>query len=71
MKIRYTDHSIERFKERGISKSQVEEAVEKGRKEEVEGELRKSVHKNRKGMLAVIYFIQSSEEVAIVTAYWV
>ncbi len=69
MKIDFTGHGLERLKERGISKKEAQEAFERGKKEDAEGGLRKSTHRNSKGTLVVIYNIKSSKEVGIITAY--
>ncbi len=66
----YTHHSLERLKERGISKREVEEAFRNGKKEDAEAGLRKSTYKNNKRTLIVIYRIRSSKEIGVITAYW-
>ena len=70
MKVRYTDHALERLKQIGISKKEVEEALTRGKKENAEDDLRKSTYKSKKGTLIVIYNIENTEEVGIITAYW-
>jgi hypothetical protein len=70
MKIDYTNHSLERLKEREISKKEAEEAFRKGKKEGVADGLRKSTHKNKRGTLIVIYNIKNPKEFEIITAYW-
>ena len=70
MRIRYTDHALERFKERGISKKEAEEAFRNGKKENAEGGLRKSTYRSKKGILAVIYNTKNPGDIEIITAYW-
>ena len=70
MKIDYTDHGLERLKERWISKREAEEAFRRGTKEDAAGGLRKSTHKNKRGTLIVIYNIKTPKEFEIITAYW-
>ncbi len=70
MKIDYTDHGVDRIRERGITKKAITEAITSGRKENTIGRLRKSVHGKKGRMLIVIYNIKSADEVSIVTAYW-
>lgn len=69
MRISYTDHALDRLKERGIFKKEVEEAFTNGKKESAEDGLRKSTYRNKKGILVVVYHIKSAEEVGIITAY--
>jgi len=68
-KIIYTDHSLQRLNERGISKKQIKAAILEGEKEDTTGELRKSTQRNKDGTLVVIYRIQSVAEIVIITAY--
>lgn len=69
LKIVYTNHSLQRLNERGISKKQVEEAIREGGKFDAAGDLRKAVHRNEKGLIVVICSIKSVEEIVIITAY--
>ena len=70
MNIKYTDHSLARLRKRAISKKEVEEAVNKGRKEATRNGLRKSTHRNQKGILVVIYSAEGPREILIITTYW-
>jgi hypothetical protein len=70
LKIDYTIHSLMRLDERGISHLEVEEAIQFGEKSDTPSGLRRSMHRNQKGTLAVIYRIQGPEEVLMITAYW-
>lgn len=49
LKIVYTDHSLWRLNERGISKKHVERALREGAKYDAGGDLRKAVYGNEKG----------------------
>ena len=69
IKIRYSYHAWERLRERNISKSEVEEAIQLGVKEDAGDDSRKVRHRNENGVLVVIYSIKDSEEVEIITAY--
>mgnify|MGYP001561662324 CR=1 FL=1 len=69
MNLVYTNHGLERLKERGISKRDIAEALRKGRKSDSENDLRKSVYRTARGTLTVIYNIKNAEEALIVTAY--
>jgi Domain of unknown function (DUF4258) len=72
MQIRYTDHALERLKERGITKKEVEQALKHGRSIGAPGDALKSTRKDPKKTLNVIYHIinpKSPVIVIVVTAY--
>lgn len=69
MRVKYTQHGLERLRERGISKKNVEEAIRTGRKSDAEDNLRKATHRNKKGTLIVIYDVNSPNEIKVITAY--
>jgi hypothetical protein len=62
LKINYTDHSLQRLNERGISKKQIGEAIRDGDKDYAGGDLRKSIHRNETSSIVVIYSIKSAEK---------
>jgi len=70
MKIGYTDHALERLRERGISEEEAEEAFRRGKKEDAEHGLRRSTYGNKRGTLIVIYHVRNQKEISIITAYW-
>jgi hypothetical protein len=69
LKIIYTNHSLQRLDERGISRGQVEAAIREGVRYDGEGGLRKAVYRNEKGVIIVVYTIKSVAEIVIITAY--
>ena len=69
MKIVYTDHGLDRLKERGITKKEVQEAIDNGRKDNAFGGSRRCTFRNKKGSLIVIYNVKDLQEVEVITAY--
>ena len=70
MKIRYTNHGLDRIRGRKISKREIAEAMRSGRKSDAYDGLRKAIYANPKGTLIVIYSAKGQTEVEIITAYW-
>jgi hypothetical protein len=63
MKIYYTNHVLERLRERG--RREVMKAIREGSG----GRIRKNVYRNQRGSLFVIYTMRGLEKIVVVTAY--
>lgn len=73
MKIIYTDHALERLKERGIAKDEVDEALRQGAKIGAKGDNMQASLRNKTGNLIVIYnidIIKKKIKVIVISAYY-
>lgn len=73
MNIEYTDHALDRLRERHITKKQVKEAILNGRIGDTDGGKKQAVHRTKNKVLTVIYNIGLTKDkkpkVIIVTSY--
>jgi mRNA-degrading endonuclease RelE of RelBE toxin-antitoxin system len=70
MDIGYTYHALDRMWRRGISKHEIEEAIEKGNAETTRLDRAKSTYRNQRGTLIVIYDIEGPRSLIVITAYY-
>lgn len=73
MKIEYTDHALDRLKERSISKKEAEEALRRGAKTGAKGGKMQASLRNKKRNLIVIYniaIIKKESKVIVISAYY-
>ena len=69
MKIRYTAHAKERLRERGIKKSEIEEAVINGQKREVQSNGSILCKYTKGGKELILIYWQEKDKYKIITAY--
>jgi uncharacterized DUF497 family protein len=71
MKINYTDHALERMRQRGISPWEIEEVFARGVKVDAADGLRMATLKleNQGITLVVIYSIKNPKNIEIITTY--
>lgn len=72
IEVKYTEHSLDRLKERGITKKEVEMALWRGKKENIADGRTRVSHLTKKGVLVVIYIgtkVGRSMKSLIITAY--
>jgi hypothetical protein len=70
MRIRYTSHAATRLEERNVSKREVKEALQKGRKRLAQDGLMECSYKIPRGSLVLIYNVMGAADYQIITVYW-
>ena len=70
MHVEYTDHALERLRDRGISKRAIRDALIHGRTETQPDGSNKKTHPTRGKKLIVIYQRQAIDKYIIITAYY-
>ncbi len=71
MRIRYTKHSLDRLKERGVSKRDVKKALQKGNKMSAQGgSMRCSFRTSEGDNLVIIFNLKGIADFEIITAYY-
>ncbi len=70
MRIRYTNHAIERFYSRRINKTDVKNAIKHGKVSNAPGGILANIYKTAEKTLIVKYVIKGKDDVEVITAYW-
>jgi len=73
MTIKYTEHALERIKERGILKNEIEQVLKAGSPYSAPGGANGRRHKFVKGYLVVVYNVGIRNKIivhTVITAYW-